>query len=131
MFPILILSNEKKNRKHSTDFQDWIITLKIRILQSLGRLSIILVGVTMTWYSEKRLSSTRCICGIMSNSYKKSWTVSNLLTAESSAPFKNHATYKIKYLSINKRTKIKKTRFLWFLWIQSKIGQIEFMLKKN
>ena len=87
----------------------YVITLNI--LQSLGRLLIILVGLTMTWYSEKIMTSTKWICDIMWKSYKKSSTVSNLLTAESSAPFKNHATYKIKYLSINKRSKIKKIRF--------------------
>ena len=49
----------------------------------------------------------------MSNSYKKSSTISNLLTAGSSAPFKNHATYKIKYLSINKRTKNKENSIIY------------------
>ena len=37
----------------------YVITLNI--LQSLGRLLIILVGLTMTWYSEKMMICTRCI----------------------------------------------------------------------
>ena len=31
----------------------------------------------MTWFSEKMLISTRCICGFMPNLLKKSWLVSN------------------------------------------------------
>ena len=37
------------------------MTLKVRILQSLRILFIILVGLTMTWFSEKMLISTRWI----------------------------------------------------------------------
>ena len=33
-----------------------------------------LVGLTMTWYSEKMPISNRCICGLMPNLIKKSWT---------------------------------------------------------
>ena len=52
------------------------MTLKIRILPSFWRLLIMLVGLTMTWYSEM-LISARCICGFMRSLHKKSWTVSN------------------------------------------------------
>ena len=34
---------------------------------------MILVCLTVTLFSEKMLISTRCICGFMSNSIKKSW----------------------------------------------------------
>ena len=50
------------------------MTLKVRILRCLRRLFIILVSLTMTWFSEKMLISTRCIHGFMSNLIKKSWT---------------------------------------------------------
>ena len=53
------------------------MTLKVRILRCLRRLFIILVSLTMTWFSEKMLISTRCIHGFMSNLIKKSWTDSN------------------------------------------------------
>ena len=39
---------------------------------------IILVGLTMTWYSEKMLISNICRRGLMPNLFKKSWTVSML-----------------------------------------------------
>ena len=44
----------------------------------MSALFIILVSLTMTWFSEKMLISTRCIHGVMSNLIKKFWTVSNL-----------------------------------------------------
>ena len=50
------------------------MTLKVRILRCLRRLFINLVSLTMTWFSEKMLVSTRCIHGFMSNLIKKSWT---------------------------------------------------------
>ena len=50
--------------------------MPIRILQSLMRLSIILVDLTMTLFSEKMLISNICIRGLMPNLIKKSWTVS-------------------------------------------------------
>ena len=50
------------------------MTLKVRILRCSRRLFIILVCLTKTWFSEKRLISTRCIHGFMSNLIKKSWT---------------------------------------------------------
>ena len=37
---------------------------------------IILVGRTMTWFSEKMLTSNRCIDILLPNLIKKSWTVS-------------------------------------------------------
>ena len=40
----------------------------------MSALFIILVGLTMTGFSEKMLVSTRCIHGFMSNLIKKSWT---------------------------------------------------------
>ena len=52
------------------------MTLKLRILKSLVRLFIILVRLTKSWLSEKMPISNRCISGLMSNSIKKSWTVS-------------------------------------------------------
>ena len=55
---------------------DTEMTLKVRILQSLTRLFIILVCLTRSLFSEKMLTSNRCISGLMSNLIKKSWTVS-------------------------------------------------------
>ena len=49
--PNLIFFTEK-NQKDSIDFWCSKMTLNVRILQSLRRLFIILVGLTMTWYSE-------------------------------------------------------------------------------
>ena len=54
------------------------MTLKIRILRCSRRLFIILVSLTVTSLSEKILISTKCKHGFMSNTIKKSWTVSNL-----------------------------------------------------
>ena len=42
----------------------------------MSALFIILVGLTMTWYSENIPISNRCIRGLMPNFIKKSWTVS-------------------------------------------------------
>ena len=52
------------------------MTLKIRILNYAKRLFIILVGLTVTLFSEKMLISSTGICGFMPNSIKKSVTVS-------------------------------------------------------
>ena len=78
------------------------MTLKVKILQTLRRLFIILIGLTMTWFSEKLLISTRCISGLMPNLIKKSWTVSNVCFLEKkdsvptqprpSYPFKNNTS---------------------------------------
>ena len=61
-------------------FQSHFSVLKIGrivpIFFSLKALFIILVGLTVTLFSEKRLISTRCIHGFMPNSIKKSVTVS-------------------------------------------------------
>ena len=54
------------------------MTLKLRILRSLTRLFIMLVSLTWSLFCEKMLIFNRCICGLMSNLIKKSWTVSNL-----------------------------------------------------
>ena len=67
------------------------MTLKVRILRCSRRLFIILVSLTMTWFSEKMLISTRCIHGFMSILIKKSWTESRppawyLYTAGLSSP---------------------------------------------
>ena len=40
--------------------QKYLMTLKIRILRCSRRLSIILVNLTVTLFSEKMLTSTRC-----------------------------------------------------------------------
>ena len=52
------------------------MTLKVRILQSLTRLFIILVSLMMSLFSEKMLIFNRCISGSMSNLIEKSWKVS-------------------------------------------------------
>ena len=41
----------------------------------MSALFIILVSLTITWYSEKIPISNRCIRGLMPNLFKKSWTV--------------------------------------------------------
>ena len=76
--PNQIFFTEKKFWKDSTNFRHWKMTLKVRILQSLTRLFIILVSLTMSLFSEKMLIFNRCISGLMSNLIKKSWTVSNI-----------------------------------------------------
>ena len=53
------------------------MTLKVHFLQTLRRLFIILLGLTMTWFSEKMLISNKCRRDLMLNLMKKSWTVSN------------------------------------------------------
>ena len=45
-------------------------------VQFLSALFKILVGLTMSLFSDKMLISHRCICGLMPNLIKKSWTVS-------------------------------------------------------
>ena len=50
------------------------MTLKVRILRYSRRLFIILVSLTMTWFSEKMLISPWCIHGFMSNLIKTPWT---------------------------------------------------------
>ena len=52
------------------------MSLKVRILQSLTRLIIFLVSLRISLFSEKTLIFNRCISGLMSNLFKKSWTVS-------------------------------------------------------
>ena len=42
-------------RKKSVDFWWWKMTLKVQILQTLRRLFIILVALTVTWCNEKLL----------------------------------------------------------------------------
>ena len=54
------------------------MTMKVQILQTLRRLFIILVGLTMTWFSEKMLIFNIYRRGLMPNLIKKSWTVSML-----------------------------------------------------
>ena len=70
-------SSQKKNQKDSFDFWCQKMTLNVQILQTLRRLFIILVGLTMTWFSEKLLIFNICRCGLMPNLIKKSWTVSS------------------------------------------------------
>ena len=64
--------HRKRNQKDSFEFSCWKVTLKVQILQSLRRLFIIIVGLTMTWFSEKMLISNICICirGLMPNLIK-------------------------------------------------------------
>ena len=52
------------------------MTLKVRSLRCLRRLFIILVSLTMTWFSEKMLIFKTCRRVLMPNLIKKSWTVS-------------------------------------------------------
>ena len=52
------------------------MTVKVQILETLRRLFIILVGLTMTLFYDKMLISHICIGGLMPNLTKKSWTVS-------------------------------------------------------
>ena len=53
---------EKKIGKDSINFRGWKMTLKVRILWSLTRLSIILVSLTKAWISEKMLIFTSYLC---------------------------------------------------------------------
>ena len=55
-------------------FTVWIMLFWI--LQSLRSSFIVLIGLMMTWYSEKMMAFTRCICGFMLSLNKKSWMVS-------------------------------------------------------
>ena len=48
----------------------------VNYVLALQRSLIILVGLTMTWNSEKMMISYNCIRGFMPNSHKKSWMVS-------------------------------------------------------
>ena len=61
-------------------------------MQFLSALFIILVGLMMTWYSEKRPISNICIRGLMPNLIKKSWRVSTLKGQELSRPCLSLAT---------------------------------------
>ena len=47
----------KKIQKDSVNFWCWKMTLKVQILQSLRRLFIILVGLTMTLFSKNNLDA--------------------------------------------------------------------------
>ena len=64
--------------KDSTNFRRWKMTLKVRILQSLTRLFIILVSLMMSLFNEKMPIFNRCISGSMSNLIEKSWKVTNV-----------------------------------------------------
>ena len=54
-----------------------LIFKMLYFLKFLSALFIILVGLTMTRFSEKMLICNRCIHGFMSNLIKKSWTDSS------------------------------------------------------
>ena len=41
--------------------------------------------MTMTWFSEKIMVYTRCICDFMPNSHKKSWMVSSVSSPQCAA----------------------------------------------
>ena len=62
---------EKKIGKDSINFRGWKMTLKVRILWSLTRLSIILVSLTKAWISEKMLIFTSYLCSFMPIFLKK------------------------------------------------------------
>ena len=63
--PSQIFFTEKKNQKDSVDF--WCR----KFLQTLRRLFIILVGLTMAWFNEKILIFNVCRRGLMPNLIKK------------------------------------------------------------
>ena len=65
-------SSQKKNQKDLVDFCCQKMTLKVQILQTLRRLFIILIGLTMTGFSEKMLIFNICRRGLMPNLIKKS-----------------------------------------------------------
>ena len=73
--PSQIFFTEKKIRKFLLifDTKKW---MKVQILETLRRLFMILVGLTMTWFSENFFNISRH--GLMSNLIKKSWKVSSL-----------------------------------------------------
>ena len=74
--PSLMIFTEK-NKKDSVDFWCWKMTLKVRVLNSLRRLFIILIGLTMTLFSEKTFISNMYMhTWFNAQSIKKSWTVS-------------------------------------------------------
>ena len=75
---LLKYSSQKKNQKDLVDLWCRKMTLNVQILQTLRRLFIISVGLTMTWFSEKMLIFNMCRHGLMPNLIKKSWTVSTL-----------------------------------------------------
>ena len=58
---IVKYSSQKKNQNYLVDFWCQKMTLKVQILQTLRRLFIILVGLTMIWFSEKMLISSNNI----------------------------------------------------------------------
>ena len=90
-FGLLVQYSSKKYFfwKDLINFQYWKMTLKIRILRCSRRLFIILVSLTVTFFSEKMLISIRCLRGFMYNSIKKSWKVSN-----------HHPTYTINVMAL-------------------------------
>ena len=55
---------------------DFKVLCFLKFAQFLTALFIILVGLTMTWFSGKMLISHRCIHGLMANLIKKYWTIS-------------------------------------------------------
>ena len=71
-------SSQKFFLERFDQFRHWKMTLKLRILRSLTMLFIILVGLTMSLFSDEMLISHRCIRGLMPNLIKKSWTVPNV-----------------------------------------------------
>ena len=63
-------SSKKKNWKDSTNFPQWNMTLKIRILRCSRRLFVTLASLTVTLFIEKLLISNS---GFMPNSIKNLW----------------------------------------------------------
>ena len=64
--------------KDLINFQHWKMTLKVRILRCLRRLFLIIVRLTVTTFSGKKLIFIWCIHGLMPNLIKKSVTESNV-----------------------------------------------------
>ena len=70
LYCILVQYSSKKNWKDSTNFPQWNMTLKIRILRCSRRLFVTLASLTVTLFIEKLLISNS---GFMPNSIKNLW----------------------------------------------------------
>ena len=63
---------ELGDKKHFLKILVFKVLYFLKCAQFLSPLFIILVGLTLTLFSEKMLIPSRCICGFMPNSKKKS-----------------------------------------------------------
>ena len=80
--------------------------LKVQILGTLSRSFIILVDLTMKWFSEKMLIFNVCRHGLIPNFIKKYWTVSTFHTSQCllysyTHFFKQDEIYESQYAFIN------------------------------